>query len=48
VLVDAAELDQLDRFERLDEVARAQVVGVAGVDDLVPATAEALDLPQLA
>ena len=37
VLLDRAELDQLHRLERLDEVARAQVVGLAGADDLVVA-----------
>ena len=35
VLLDRAELDQLNRLERLDEVARAQVVGLAGAHDLV-------------
>jgi hypothetical protein len=35
VLLDGAELDQLHRLERLDEVARPQVVGLAGVDGLL-------------
>jgi hypothetical protein len=32
VLLDRAELDELDRLERLDEAARAQVVRLAGAD----------------
>jgi hypothetical protein len=32
-----ADLDQLDRFERLDEVPRSQVVCLAGGDDLFAA-----------